>query len=280
MLDNENVTEYLLSSVVRKIATAVSRVHSKRIIHGSITPEAVVCCETALGRNKEHKDFALKLTGFRGSVKLREGEDEGVPCIGICDSTYEDMFTPPEMRQSAALRKCTAKSDVWSLGCVLYALISCTDTMDLSFTGSEWLNVSTEARDVISKCLASAPEDRIDIAGVLNHPWILRSDLVSQEPFPEENKIKLRELAVRRKTKRILFDAGIDFANDDTVRSKLESLTDQHVDPEEVVTVSKLVELMDQSEITSFPSRYVFSAFDAERTGPYSFMYSELVLPY
>jgi calcium-dependent protein kinase len=42
-----------------------------------------------------------------------------------------------------------------------------------SFVGDNWMNVSKEAKDLITRMLAYNPKDRISALEALNHPWII-----------------------------------------------------------------------------------------------------------
>ena len=79
------------------------------------------------------------------------------------------------------------KSDIWSLGVVLYALIDSklpyqgltaveveneTVTEPLQFNGSAWVPVSNGCKDIIAKMLEKDPDARFSIEQVLNHPWL------------------------------------------------------------------------------------------------------------
>jgi len=78
------------------------------------------------------------------------------------------------------------KSDIWSLGVILYALIGSgvpfsgrdRDTtahniinQELSFDRSVWQTVSKECKDLLRKMLTKDQDERISINEVVNHTW-------------------------------------------------------------------------------------------------------------
>lgn len=80
------------------------------------------------------------------------------------------------------------KVDIWSLGCVLFAMLSGSvpfceaygppdlmtqiTTAKFSFRNRAWNDVSLSAKELIRKMLQRDPDDRPSIDGVLEHPWL------------------------------------------------------------------------------------------------------------
>jgi len=75
---------------------------------------------------------------------------------------------------------------VWSLGCIIYALLSGSLPFDhesqketirmtlddkLVFDLQCWDDVSRDAKDLISKLLIKDPAKRISLQTAMNHPW-------------------------------------------------------------------------------------------------------------
>ena len=84
----------------------------------------------------------------------------------------------------------TMKVDVWSLGVILYILVSGTPpfsddkpgvrvklrdqilTANYTFYSNIFDPLSAELKDLITKCLKVEPEERISAEEILNHPWL------------------------------------------------------------------------------------------------------------
>ena len=92
-------------------------------------------------------------------------------------------FMAPEVVQD---QPSDFKSDVWSLGVILYALIGSgvpfsgrdRDTtaqniisQELSFKRSVWQSVSEGCKDVLTRMLEKDQDARPSISEVLEHPW-------------------------------------------------------------------------------------------------------------
>lgn len=90
----------------------------------------------------------------------------------------------------------TSKVDVWSMGCLLFAMLSGTvpfldaygppelqqqiKEARYNFKARCWINVSKSARELIRKMLRKEPELRLSIDEVLNNHWLRDPKAISR----------------------------------------------------------------------------------------------------
>ncbi|KIP11297.1 hypothetical protein PHLGIDRAFT_53040, partial [Phlebiopsis gigantea 11061_1 CR5-6] len=146
-----------------QLCLAVAYVHEKGIVHRDLKLENVLL--------DEHCRIKLGDFGFTREF------DRGVLLETFCGTTG---YASPEMLM---LEKYLGPEvDIWSLGVILYTLLTGTlpfDDDDDSimrakviqgvFEDPEWL--SDEARDLIKNILQVDPSKRYTIAQILSHPW-------------------------------------------------------------------------------------------------------------
>ncbi|VDB91791.1 unnamed protein product [Peniophora sp. CBMAI 1063] len=155
------------SRYIDQMADALSYLHAKHVIHRDIKPENIL-----LGMNGE-----LKIGDFGWSVHA-----PGLRRKTLCGTLD---YLPPEMVEH---KDHNEKVDHWALGVLTYEfLVGKPPFEDLE--GGQWgtykkisrVNfnfprdrVTPEARDLITKLLRYDPDERLPLADVLTHPWILK----------------------------------------------------------------------------------------------------------
>lgn len=129
--------------------------HCKGYVHRDIKPENLLI---------DGSDHSLKLIDFGLSIHLPEGEK-------LNDRQGTPYYLAPEVLNKYYDHKC----DVWSCGIIMYVLLSGKPPFNAdhnleimrqikigkyNLTGSGWLKVSTEAKDLLTKMLRYNPEMR------------------------------------------------------------------------------------------------------------------------
>ena len=181
--------ENQMGQIIHQLLKALSFIHSKNIIHRDIKPENILFSD-------KRNIFSLKLIDF-GLATFQEQEKKtaGTP-----------MYMSPEMVDG----KGTYVSDIWSVGVVVYQMV----TGKLPFDGGEndenqilyehikndeynkdTLNnveCSDDVKDFIDKALQKDIKKRMTVQEALNHPWIKKFNVNSLDPsLLNENTIQL-----------------------------------------------------------------------------------------
>lgn len=189
IIARERYSEIDAGYTLKTIVDGLNAIHSIGVIHRDIKPENLVykyrkCHEKALETNEfvnDTKDL-LKLMDFGLGISL-EGEDPHKDALYVGTPGY----IAPEVISSGQY---TAKSDIFSLGVILYILLSGRMpfpgktsaiintkimTGGYSFSSTVWKNINPKAIDLIKKMLEVDPKERISGENILNHEWILET---------------------------------------------------------------------------------------------------------
>ena len=165
----DRLPEERARQIVWQIALGLQEIHSNGIVHRDLKHLNIFLSD-------QSENPKIKIGDFGLACKL--GEDE---CIKKMAGTIG--FMAPEVVQD---EPSDFKSDIWSLGVILYALIgsgvpfSGRDrettaqnivSQELSFSRPVWQSVSDECKDLLLKVLEKDQDARLGINEVLQHPW-------------------------------------------------------------------------------------------------------------
>lgn len=233
------------ASVMRELVDAVAYLHQMGIAHLDLKPENVLLA------SDETDASDVRLVDF-GSARFLSGAP-AVPTVGTREETGPAGATPayaaPEVLRGEVADE---KADIWSLGVILYLLLTGTHPFDPAndaddrevtkrvlegageagaFEGPNWGRVPRAARPLVRRLLAQAPDDRPSAAEVSAHPWLLAPEspaamAIAEKSSPDEKQTqaavdKLREFhRGRRRFKAMLLAVMLGYADDALVKEK------------------------------------------------------------
>ena len=168
ILKHKVISEQETASYIKQLLSSVAYLHSRNIVHRDIKLENMIFESAEAGS-------ALKLIDFGTSV-IRSPMRNMRHCKGTIS------YLAPEVIQN----KYTEKCDIWSVGVCMYVLLSgkmpfggrddkevldCIVRGQYKLTGTEWVAVSPQAKDLIRKLIDSNPNTRISAQAALSHEW-------------------------------------------------------------------------------------------------------------
>ncbi|CAM8966956.1 unnamed protein product [Rhodiola kirilowii] len=196
IVSQKQYSEVEAAGVVRQIADGLSAIHKANIVHRDLKPENCLFLDTS-------EKSTLKIMDF-GLSSVEEFTDPMVGLFGSID------YVSPETLSRA---KVTAATDLWSLGVILYILLSGYPPFmaqsnkqkqqmiihgEYSFHEKTWKRISSAAKQVISGLLAVDSQKRMTATELLQHPWVT-GDLAKQEQMDPEVVSRLQSFNARRK---------------------------------------------------------------------------------
>lgn len=192
-------TEERVAALVKQMAAAFRYIHSMGVVHRDNKLENWVFASPAQER--------IKLIDF-GFAAPVPAEPHGKKLTQVCGTCY---YVAPEVL-SVKKHKLVegdgygAEVDIWSLGIIIYMLISgrapfnAEDEQEIlweiaapgdnarlltaPFSGRRWRGVSSECRDLITRCLERDPQKRITAAEVQAHPWLNPAPVTLNRQLP------------------------------------------------------------------------------------------------
>jgi calcium-dependent protein kinase len=163
------LTENIAAQYMSEIVSAVKYCHENSVVHRDLKPENIMFEDNST-------DARLKIIDFGTSKIVRESEKmstlQGTPC-----------FIAPEVATGEYTEKC----DVWSLGVILYIMLSGKPPFKgrsfaqilanikqkkLAFKSKVWRKVSDSGKGLLKKLLKRDQNKRLSSSEFFFHPWL------------------------------------------------------------------------------------------------------------
>jgi len=197
IIKEQKYSEYDSRRVMRRLLSAMHYIHEDcNLVHRDIKPENILLT----GANDP---CDLKITDFGVAKSANEGLKT------FCGTPL--YFAPEVLKRRHTVHgqgRYGKAADVWSLGVILYIILSGTPPYDIDgasgmdvilkssvkipFHPEQWDSVSPAAIDLIRKMLVKDPRKRITIREACEHPWILaKDDDTHQHPLEDPKLISV-----------------------------------------------------------------------------------------
>lgn len=211
IVEKESYSEKEAADTIRPIVDAIRYCHENGIIHRDLKPENL------LYETKE-EGAVIKISDF-GLARFLPSDNFATTACGT------PGYVAPEIISGKGYG---APVDIWSIGITLYILLCGFPPFynednaelfeeikkgDFEFPSPYWDDISDMAKDLISKILVVKPSERLDIDGILNHPWITGEDTPRKELADVKEKIKKYNAARKLKKATLSIIAANRFKN-------------------------------------------------------------------
>lgn len=196
MSRKKNYCEKDIAIVINKLLNAISHIHARGIVHRDLKPENI------LFENK-NEDSDLKIIDFGVSREFFKKNDDLNSIVG----------TPYYVAPEVLTGKYDKKVDIWSIGIIMYVLMTGKPPFNGRSKGELFKNIQTqeiplpikrdkssyseEAVKFLFLITKKEPNERISAADALKHEWfeILTSDKGNQQ-VPKEILENLRNFSL------------------------------------------------------------------------------------
>lgn len=169
IIQRGSYTEREAADIFRTMLNVVSYCHSMGVMHRDIKPENFLLSEKSSNAN-------LKATDF------------GMSVFCTADRRFYELVGSPYYIAPEVLRKdYSVEADNWSLGIILYILLTGIPPFfgsndreifdnilseEADFESEPWPHISEGAKDCARRLLARNPKERMSAQDALNHPWV------------------------------------------------------------------------------------------------------------
>ena len=191
-------SEVRAAEIIKQALTALHYLHGMGVVHRDIKLSNILRKEDSPHSEIKLGDFGLSAimqqfeNGFHAdqSLKLKD-----------CTELTDPWGTPTHMAPEVIAGKYGPQADMWSIGCVLYQLLSghipfspcgkdATDSNlwdntakrsalfakvkrgKFKMEGDAWHEVTIGAKDLVKKLLEKDPKKRLSAGEALQHPWV------------------------------------------------------------------------------------------------------------
>ncbi|XP_070609370.1 ribosomal protein S6 kinase alpha-5 [Erythrolamprus reginae] len=193
------------SYIMRRLVSAVSHMHDVGVVHRDLKPENLLFTD-------ESDNSEIKIIDF-GFARLKPSDNQPLktPCFTL-------HYAAPELLNHNGYDE---SCDLWSLGVILYTMLSgqipfqtqdtniiCSNVLEtmkkikrgeFSFEGDAWENVSHEAKDLIQGLLTVDPNKRIKMTSLRYNDWLQDGCQLSSNPLMTSDNLGSSGAAIHAK---------------------------------------------------------------------------------
>ncbi|KAK8545053.1 hypothetical protein V6N12_025907 [Hibiscus sabdariffa] len=228
--------------------------------------------ENFLMLNKE-ENSPLKATDFGLSAFFKPGQ----VFKDIVGSAY---YIAPEVLK----RKYGPEADIWSLGVILYILLSGFPPFwaesengiflavlrgHVDFTSKPWHSISPQAKDLVKKMLNSNPSKRLTAFEVLNHPWIKEDGEAPNTLLDNAVLTRLKQFKAMNQFKKVALKVIAGCLSEEEIKGLKEMFKGMDTDNSGTITLEELKQGLAKqgTKLSEYEVKQLMEAADADGNG-------------
>jgi serine/threonine protein kinase len=187
MLELSHFSERSAANIIKQVLKAVHYMHSYGVVHRDLKLENILLTSKAEGSTVKVADFGLAVVLENGFEEYRPDESMRMKKATFIKEGYvgSPICMAPEVSRSDAAYG--PQCDIWSIGCITFELLSGHPPFNAktapelfklvhassgpSFSDWMWLDISQNAKDIVTQMLKKQPEDRVSAREALHHVW-------------------------------------------------------------------------------------------------------------
>lgn len=170
ILEREKYPEDDAREVMRNILPALAYLHERNIVHRDIKPENILLRSMT-------SDVDVLLTDF-GLAKI--GDTSSMSCKTFCGTP---QYLAPEVLEKRTSFEDTsydgAAADIWSLGVVLFVLLTGTQPANAEWLFEPAIVISCLAKSFVRQMTIINPALRPSASSMLLDPWLMNTELTA-----------------------------------------------------------------------------------------------------
>lgn len=280
LMEANSYSEPTSAHIFRQMLRAIQYCHEAGISHRDIKLENFLFCKSEDDQDKTKP--TLKLIDFGLSKRFVGG---GIMRMrSTVGTTY---YVAPEVLKR---KPYTSQCDMWSLGVVLFMLLTGKSPwpgvsepeilMDVSqgrycFMEDDWQNISSSAKNLVIQLLNMNPLERLDAVKALKHPWLSRSHSIVRQASSAIDGMKviksLKEFSGFGELKKVIIDVIAFSLDPQLMKESRETFRYIDKDGNGTISVDELVAGLNNKGVSDDQITSIFNKIDQDSNGTISF---------
>lgn len=256
----QHLSEDEARTIMVQLVRSLHYLHSHEICHRDLKPENLLFAE-------EDNLSSLKLIDFGLSKMMGKRNERMTTRVGT------PYYISPDVLTGSYGVQC----DMWSAGVILYVLLcgyppfwGNSDSTILAkvrrgvynYSGTEWTNVSQQAKDFINHLLVMQPEGRLTAEQALTHPWMTSEVPTSPLSLNLDSLLQFKQAQKLKKSVLLCIASQCSDSEIQDLKVRFEQLD---TNGDGMLTFSELHEGLASLPITEL--REIWTSVDIDRSG-------------